>query len=275
MGRGGRGRRIDGAPLRRAPLKFLPLVFALSGPFWLIGGVTDLQLRPGLSVTALMTFCPMVAALILVHRKSGASGVVALLRRSFDFERIKAKRWYAPILFLMAGVNLAVYGLMRWLDLPLPAPQLLTLAAPLMFFAFFVGALGEELGWSGYITDPMQGRWNALQTGVLLGLVGVLWHLVPLLLMHRSPTWIAWWCLYAVAARILIVWLYNNTGKSVFAVALFHATLNLTWMLFPVYGSHFDMRLGGLVMVAVAAVVTLVWGPQTLARYKSARSSER
>ena len=275
MGRGGRGRRIDGAPLRRAPLKFLPLVFALSVPFWLIGGVTDLQLMPGLSVTALMTFCPMVAALILVHRKSGASGVVALLRRSFDFERIKAKRWYAPILFLMAGVNLAVYGLMRWLDLPLPAPQLLTLAAPLMFFAFFVGALGEELGWSGYITDPMQGRWNALQTGVLLGLVGVLWHLVPLLLMHRSPTWIAWWCLYAVAARILIVWLYNNTGKSVFAVALFHATLNLTWMLFPVYGSHFDMRLGGLVMVAVAAVVTLVWGPQTLARYKSARSSER
>ena len=275
MGRGGRGRRIDGAPLRRAPLKFLRLVFALSVPFWLIGGVTDLQLMPGLSVTALMTFCPMVAALILVHRKSGASGVVALLRRSFDFERIKAKRWYAPILFLMAGVSLAVYGLMRWLDLPLPAPQLLTLAAPLMFFAFFVGALGEELGWSGYITDPMQDRWNALQTGVLLGLVGVLWHLVPLLLMHRSPTWIAWWCLYAVAARILIVWLYNNTGKSVFAVALFHATLNLTWMLFPVYGSHFDMRLGGLVMAAVAAVVTLVWGPKTLARYKSARSSER
>ena len=69
--------------------------------------------------------------------------------------------------------------------------------------------------------------------------------------------------------------LYNNTGKSVFAVALFHATLNLTWMLFPVYGSHFDMRLGGLVMAAVAAVVTLVWGPKTLARYKSARSSER
>jgi len=264
-----------GAPLSRSPLKFFLLVFALSVPFWLIGGVTDLQLMPGLSVSALMAFCPMVAALMLVHRESGASGATELLRRSFDFARIRAKRWYAPILLLMAGVNVIVYGLMRWMDMPLPAPRIGVFAAPLMFLGFFVAALGEELGWSGYITDPMQDRWSALQTGVLLGLVGVLWHIVPLLLVHRPPSWIAWWCLYAVAARILIVWLYNNTGKSVFAVALFHATLNLAWMLFPVDGSHFDMRLGGLVMAAIAVAVTVVWGPQTPARQNSARSSER
>ncbi len=125
------------------------------------------------------------------------------------------------------------------------------------------------MGWSGYATDPLQNRWNALQTGVLLGLVGMLWHLLPLLLMHRSPTWVAWWSLYIVSARILIVWLYNNTGQSVFAVALFHATLNLSWMLFPVNGSHFDMRLGGLVMLATATIVIVVWGPANLARYKS------
>jgi uncharacterized protein len=73
-----------------------------------------------------------------------------------------------------------------------------------------------------------------------------------------------------MASRILIVWLYNNTGKSVFAGALFHATLNLSYMLFPVYGSHFDMRLGGLVTAFAAAMVTVVWGPRTLARYKHA-----
>ena len=264
-----------GAPLSRSPLKFFLLVFTLSVPFWLIGGVTDLQLMPGLSVSALMAFCPMVAALMLVHRECSASGATELLRRSFDFERVREWRWYAPILLLMAGVNVAVYGLMRWMDMPLPAPQIGVVATPLMFLVFFVAALGEELGWSGYITDPMQDRWSALQTGVLLGLVSVLWHVVPLLLVHRSPSWIAWWCLYAVAARILIVWLYNNTGRSVFAVALFHATLNLAWMLFPVDGSHFDMRLGGLVMAAIAVTVTVVWGPQTLARHHSARSSER
>jgi membrane protease YdiL (CAAX protease family) len=146
------------------------------------------------------------------------------------------------------------------------APQIRAPAAALLFVAFLVGALGEELGWSGYITDPMQQQWNALQTGLLLGLVAVLWHLPPLLLMHRSPSWIAWWCLYAVAARILIVWLFNNTGKSVFAVALFHATLNLSHMLFPVNGSHFDIRLSGVTMVLAAACVIAVWRPVTLAR---------
>ncbi len=78
-----------------------------------------------------------------------------------------------------------------------------------------------------------------------------------------------------MAARILIVWLYNNTGKSVFAVALFHATLNLSWMLFPVYGSHFDMRLGGLAMAITAAIVTLVWGPATLVRQERVSESVR
>lgn len=269
----GHGVKFDAAPGEgatpiRSPLNFFLLVFALSIPFWLAGALSDMQLMPGLSVSALMTFCPMAAALILVHRHGRWTGVTELLRRSFDFSRVRSRRWYIPVLFLMAGVNVAVYGLMRWLDMPLPTPQIQVPAAALMFAAFFVGALGEELGWSGYMTDPMQERWNALQTGLLLGLVGVLWHLPPLLLMHRSPTWIAWWCLYAVAARILIVWLFNNTGKSVFAVALFHATLNLSYMLFPVNGSHFDMGVGGPVMALTAVIVILVWGPSTLARWR-------
>jgi uncharacterized membrane protein len=46
---------------------YFSLVFALSAPLWWIGGATDLQLMPGLSVSALMGFCPMAAALILIY----------------------------------------------------------------------------------------------------------------------------------------------------------------------------------------------------------------
>ena len=162
----------EGAPPVRSPLNFFVLVFALSIPFWLAGAMSDMQLMPGLSVSALMTFSPMAAALILVHREGGGAQV------------------------------------------------------------------------------------------------GVLWHLPALLLMHRSPAWIAWWCLWAVAARIFIVWIYNNTGKSVFAVALFHTMLNLSYMLFPVNGSHFDLGVAGPVMAFTAAIVISVWGPSTLARWR-------
>jgi hypothetical protein len=37
-----------------------------------------------------------------------------------------------------------------------------------------------------------------------------------------------------------MVWLYNNTRKSVFAVALFHAVSNVCWQSFPIHGSYFD-----------------------------------
>jgi membrane protease YdiL (CAAX protease family) len=132
----------------------------------------------------------------------------------------------------------------------------------LLLFAFFVGALGEELGWSGYILEPLLQRWNALQASLILAAVGVAWHLVPLLLMQRSLNWIAWWALYTLAARALTVWFYKNTGRSVFAVSLFHTTLNWSYMVFPVYGSHFDMRIGGLIMAWLAAEVVAVWGLQ-------------
>ena len=135
-----------------------------------------------------------------------------------------------------------------------------------MFTAFFIEGLGEELGWSGYALEPMQERCGALGASLLLGLVGIVWHVIPLLSIGRSASWIAWWCLYALTFRIFTVWIYNNTGKSVFAAALFHATLNLAYVLFPVDGSHFDMRIASLVMTCIAVIVVVVWGSKTLTR---------
>ena len=78
--------------------------------------------------------------------------------------------------------------------------------------------------------------------------------------------WITWWSLWAVTLRVIIVWLYNNTGKSVFAVALFHTTINVTWRLFPIQGSFFDPRVTGTITAVLATIIAIIWGPRTLAR---------
>jgi len=215
-----------------------------------------------------VVFCPATAAIILVYRESKTAGVRDLLKRSFDYKRIKAKIWYAPILLLMPGVAILSYGWMRWIGVPLPIPQVPVVATLAMSLAIFILALGEELGWSGYAIDPMQDRWGALPAGILLGLACALWHILPLVQVHRSPVWIAWWCLGTVAARVLMVWLYNNTGKSVFAMAVFHTTINVTWQLFPIRGSYWDPRVNGVILAIAAVVVVGVWGPRTLAGYK-------
>jgi membrane protease YdiL (CAAX protease family) len=254
----------------RSPLKFFLLIFAFSIPFWLAGAVTGLQLLPGLPLAALMFVCPATAAVFLVYGENKTAGVIALMKRSFDYKRIRSKIWYAPVFLLMPGVYALSYVLMRLVGMPLPTPQFTVLAPIVMLLAFFVAALGEELGWSGYIIDPMQERWGALGAGILLGLVWAVWHIVPLVQAHRSPTWIAWWCLFTVAFRVLIVWLFNNTGKSVFAAAVCHDTNNVSWKLFPVHGSYYDPRLTSLIVTLAAVIITAIWGPRALARHRDA-----
>jgi uncharacterized protein len=252
----------------RSPLKFFLLVFALSIPFWLLGEVRRLEFLPGLPLGALIAVCPGMAALILTHRERGMPGAKALLKRAFDCKRIKEKIWYAIALFLMPGVMLLSYGLMRMTGKPVPAPQISLWPTLVMCVAFFIGAASEELGWSGYVIDPMQDRWGALRAAVLLGLIWVVYHYVALIQLHRSAEWIAWWSLGTVSLRVIIVWLYNNTGGSVFTASLFHATINVTWQLFPIHGSHFDPRVTGLITAFLAAIVTVIWGPKTLARLR-------
>jgi hypothetical protein len=75
-----------------------------------------------------------------------------------------------------------------------------------------------------------------------------------------------------VALRILIVWICNSTNKSAFGAILFHAMSNPGWQLFPNQGPHYDPRVTRPIIAVGAAVVAVVWGPRTLARYRNALS---
>ncbi len=265
---------LNSTTKNRSPVTFLLLVFAFSVPLSLLGTAIRIELLPGLPLIAVVvTFCPMVAALVLVYRENRSVGVIELLKRSFDYKRIKAKAWYVPMVLLMPGVMTLEYVLLRLMGSPIPIPQFPILTPLVMFFVFFFAALGEELGWMGYAIDPMQARSNALQASILLGLIWAIWHVIPLVQVGRSPAWIAWQFAVSVASRVLIVWLYNNTGRSVFAAAVYHAMVNVTWQLFPVNGSFYDPRLTGLIVAAVAVVVTFLWGPKTLAHYRYTQSN--
>ena len=72
-----------------------------------------------------------------------------------------------------------------------------------------------------------------------------------------------------MALRVLLIWLYNNTGQSVFATVLFHATGNLAQIgpvldFGPTGYSYDAQRISALILAAVAATVVVVWGPRTL-----------
>ena len=257
-------------PAKRSPLAFFALVVALSAPFAILGSVTKLQLMPGIPISALGFVVPATAAAILSYREEGRAGVHALLKRSLEFKIIFSRVWLLPVLLLMPSVALVTYVIMRAAQIPHPAPHFPLPASLLLFVAFLVAALGEEMGWSGYAIDPMQQRWPALQASVLLGVFWAAWHIIAMVQTGQSAPWIAWGCLDMVATRVIMVWIYNNTRRTVLAVVFFHAIANLTFKsVFP-GGSYESERIISVLLTAIAVVVTVVWGSRTLTRSDNA-----
>jgi uncharacterized protein len=235
---------------------FLFLLIVLWLPFLAIG-LTGVQLLPGLPLSALGAVCPAAAALILCARRGGPGAAHALLARAGDWGRVRPRAWFVGIVLAMPAALALSYLIMRLIGAPLPELSVRFELAPLMLAAFLVTALGEELGWTGYLLEPLQQRLGPLRASLFIGAVWAAWHVLPYLQAHRSWTWIAWQCFGAVALRVILVWLYSHAGPSVFAAALFHAMVNVSEFLFPNLGSHYDPRITGLVFAAMALVLVV------------------
>jgi len=264
----------------RSLLNFVMLLFGLSIPPLVIGAIYDVQLFPGFKLFQLPLAMPAVAALILIYRESGRNGVVALLKRTYDFRRIKSKIWYLPILLIYPSIGFLDYLIQRMSGISLPV---LHFSLPLFlgYSTMFFFATGEELGMTGYAIDRLQQRYSALTSGILLGLIWAGYHIPSFIISgYYSAEWIFWHALYIIAGRILFVWIYNNSGRSFFAMSLFHSTFGLFWILFPATGnlqkasSYYDPRIAALVAISYVALTTVLWGSKTLAQYRFTRSSE-
>lgn len=252
-------------------ISFFALVFALSIPFWILGVVapdTTKTLPIKLPISALMTFCPLIAAAMLIYKKQKMQGVMQLLQQSFDFKKVKSKKWYMPVVFLMPVIALLSYGYIKMTGRTLPETQTSPLSVLIFFVVFFIGAIGEELGWSGYIIDPLQNRYGALKASVIVGIGWAVWHIIPYTQTHQTSIWIFWQCIGTVFLRVIMVWLFNNTGKSVFAMVLFHAMVNISPYVIPNYGAHYDPFIFAVLLMIITIVITFFWGTKTLAAYK-------
>ena len=260
-------------PKAHAILPFFGLVLLLSIPFWILGAIAPdfTKIFPiKLPISALMTFCPLIAAAILVYKEQKSQGVNQLLRSTFDFKEIKDKRWYLPIVCLMPVIAILSYGYTKFTGVLIPESQTPILYTPVFFIVYFIGAIGEEIGWSGYAIDPLQNRYGALKASIILGGFWAVWHIIPWSQTHQTPVWIVWQSINTIFLRIIMVWLFNNTDKSVFAMVLFHAMINIGPYLIPNRGAHYDPFIACILLILTVIVVVLLWDSKTLARYRYA-----
>ena len=234
---------------------YVALVFGLSLPFYALGLTqTHLPFVTALPLSAIMAVVPAVAAIILSGNRGG---VRTLLGRLRYWPRLG---WAAfaiacmPLLFWLTAVILDRVGA------GLPEAQWLPVTSiALSLIIFLVGAVGEELGWQGYLYPRMRGA--PLQSAMVLGVIWALWHVVPFAEMGRSGPWIVWHCLATVAMRVVIVWLVENTAQSVMIAVLFHMMANAPWGAVANFEAFYDPMIAAVLLWLIVGAIIAIYGP--------------
>lgn len=249
------------------PWIFLILVFVLAVPFYLLGD-RKTPLPINLPWSALVLVVPALAGAVQAFVRAGWHGVRELLKRTLDIGRIHNKWWLVAAFALAPAVYFAAYGLMHLAGRPLPEPSIPWLATPLIFMAFWVAGIGEELGWSATAADPLQDRFGALKGSLILGVIWATWHLTPFIQTGENARWILWQVVWTIGGRMVMVWIYNNAGRSTFSTLVYHAAANVGWAVFPNYGSHYDPFFSALVLLGVLAVILALFDWRTFTRLR-------
>jgi membrane protease YdiL (CAAX protease family) len=258
----------DRGPERRACLQdrsataFFILLVIIALPVWLVSGRLGVisALRIPTSDLAL-AFSPLVAAFAITAGREGWRAATKLLARAVDPTSMRGGRWNAGVVLIPPAVYATSWGVMRLVGSGAAMPPFHPLRLALLLGLFLVLAAGEEVGWMGYAFEPLQRRWGALPASSIIAVPWWLGHLPSMAEIGATHADMAWWALGALGLRIVMAWLYNNTGASLFAMVLFHALLNLSRIAtFPVVGSHYVTAYQAAAYLAIAslAVVAMI-----------------
>ncbi|RKW12434.1 MAG: CPBP family intramembrane metalloprotease, partial [Catonella sp.] len=186
---------------KRTILLFVVLAYGLAWIIWLALWLSGVGLNSPwnqLASTVAM-WMPALAVFILGKITNQPSGIksklVVNLKRNWRFYLLAI--WLpAVISFLGAGLYFLVFpsnfslGLesiqailqekgVSQSTIPLSSLALIQILASLTYAPFLNSffALGEEIGWRGYLYPALRERFSIVQTHVLLGLIWSLWHL--------------------------------------------------------------------------------------------------
>jgi membrane protease YdiL (CAAX protease family) len=118
---------------------------------------------------------------------------------------------------------------------------LFTVFLPGVLIPFVLVNLWEELGWTGFMQHTLQQRRGPVLASVIVAPFFALIHMPGFFaagFINEEPTPLSEFpavvvqvgvlAVFAVFIRVLIMWLYNGSGRSVLIVGLFHSAFNMT-----------------------------------------------
>lgn len=136
---------------------------------------------------------------------------------------------------------------------------------PLWFVTF---GYGEETGWRGFALPRIQARHGALVSATLVALAWMGWHIISFFYL---PTYtrlglamVPAFLVGVLLGSIMLTWMYNGTGGSIFAVAMWHTFFDV----FSASKAADGVPQAVMTTLIVLWAIAIVWlaGPARLSR---------
>lgn len=258
---------------------FLGLTVLLSTPWWVL--LAKYKMHEHFSLVLGLMCSPGVAGL-------ASAWICGVPMRRFGW-RWPRWKWIAAGYLIPIGYSLLAYsfvwitglghvqqremhgpGQMLWMPLWLSFLTLIpTGVIPLVLGLLgggTLGALGEEIGWRGFLVPALASRLSFVKTSLTIGTIWALWHL-PFLIyggyQGQTPRWYSFLCFAAmvIPSGFLYVWVRLRSG-SLWPCVLLHEMHNfwIQTVLTPSTGDTGLTRWWIDEFGAALAIVTIVMG---------------
>lgn len=228
-------------------VRFFLLTFLLTLPLYILGP------NPfGFLIWVILTQVAPIAIALVLSYMDPESSAIGLLKRYAASVKIPNLIWYIPIFFLLPAIWL--FGsLLFSLFVDVPVTTFTIAQLPIVIINILFSS-GEEIGWMGYAYDFMEEKWQTLKAAIILGILWAIWHAPLFYVTGSSLMWVFIFGINLVAWRVIIVWVFKNTGKSIFAVSVFHAIGTYTTTMLP----YMSEPGGGVLGIITATAITII-----------------
>ena len=230
---------------RAQAVTYVLLLFLFSSVFYfLILRARTLGAGQGLYVTGIM-WCPALAAFTTL-RLNGRS--LSELGWKWPSSHYAAMSWYVPLLYaaiayvIVWGLGLGGFpnhefmqGLVARMGLRI-SPTASTIVYALLAGSFGIvsslsRALGEEIGWRGFLVPELAKTVSFTSTALISGIIWASWHYPALIwgdYNAGTPSWYGLTCftVMVIAISVVFAWIRLKSG-SLWTGAILHASHNL------------------------------------------------
>jgi uncharacterized protein len=216
------------------------------------------------------SFGPYLSALILTSRLTGKEGM-AQFRAKIRLVRVGWSWYFLTFLVIPA---LVITGILVQPG-TLAGFKGMQAAVAIQYLIYFVvvafggGPLGEEPGWRGFALPRLQQKFGPLVGTLILAVGWTCWHLPDFLTSAQGGgpgtgisaflTNFPIFLVLVTAIAIILTWVYNRTGGSVFMTILAHASINTPQVvLVPLFPAVETTRLNLAALIGLGAAAVLI-----------------